>query len=150
MFFSDFCLEKEEEIFFGLKNGLYDVIGLGYGCFEASEYVFAQIQKQKRMQKLLLISPIIDIEAYRQNIMPIYQNSPYQGYLKKDKKVGVRQWDKERLEFIARNEVKIEVYLGRENKEYQDILELFGSFALIYCFNRVAFPLVEELKIFKK
>lgn len=150
MFFSDFCLEKEEEIFSGLKNSLYDVVGLGYGCFDAMEYVHMQMQKQKRVQKLLLISPVIDIENYKKNIISIYQTSPYQKYLRKNKKICAKQWDKEKLELLAHYGVKIEVYLGGDNKECQDILELFGNFALIYRFNRVIFPLARELEIFKR
>lgn len=147
-FFGNFSFELEEKSLqpFIKDLGCYDVVGLGYGCFMAIEYVLEELNKQHRIQKAILISPIIDFLSYQEIITKTYKKSCL---------ISLEDFDKKKqklnnLESIVPYGVKLEVYIGSKTQDFQKMIDLFRPFGLIYCFREKGFDIFDQLLSFKQ
>lgn len=157
LYFSGFCLENESEIFekYREKND-FTVSGFSYGAIKALEYA---LKSDKRVDKLQLFSPAFfndkDKKYIRLQLM-FFKKDPAKycdnflencGFSKKQKekyfKMGTYEqlqelleykWDGEILKKLLDKGIKIEVYLGRDDKiiDSSKALEFFKQFAEVY------------------
>ena len=162
-YFSGFCFENEKELFenFLIKSD-FCVAGFSYGAIKAFEYVYTlkdrvdtlQLfspaffqDKDERFKKLQLTAFKKDKEKYLKNF---YQNAlyPLEMDISRYKKVGTIEelsellnykWDKKKLDIITQKGIKIEVYLGKQDKiiNAEIVKEFFKPFATVYYFNRL-------------
>lgn len=141
-FYSGFSLQNESYLFEEyLNTSAYCVSGFSYGAIKAFEYVQEQIALSKRVDTLQLFSPAffqtkpekfkrLQLMAYRKSedaYLNQFMNSCFAPY---DKKIVQHtstlvdeleellhyQWDVEELKAIADKGIRIEVYLGGEDK----------------------------------
>lgn len=164
MYFNGFCLINEDELFneFIVKND-YSVSGFSYGAINALEYTLNMIKNNKRVDLLQLFSPSyfctqstkykrmqlihfnIDTQTYINNFI---NNASYPSKLEMNKYLCkgtytqletllYYEWNKEDLELLVKNNVKIEVYLGQKDKiiDTKKSKDFFINFAEIYFFN---------------
>lgn len=142
-FYSGFSL-KNEQHFFGtyISHSEYAVCGFSYGAIKAFRYVKEQLALKKRVDTLQLLSPAffsakdekfkkLQLLGYRKS-RELYLNEftkscflPY-----KEKKVEHNstdsieelqellyyEWSQDELQYLVKKGVKIEVYLGGEDK----------------------------------
>jgi surfactin synthase thioesterase subunit len=159
-FFSGFSLTGESHFFNDfLKNSEYCVAGFSYGAIKALEYVLAL---QKRIDTLQLFSPAFfqdRSEKFRRLQMMAYKKDS-QAYLKtfmdncfapqdiqKVSRVPTTQqelerllyyvWDAGKLEELTERGIKIEVYLGSEDRiiNSKEAKEFFLPYATTYMIN---------------
>ncbi|WP_457749619.1 pimelyl-ACP methyl ester esterase BioV [Sulfurimonas sp.] len=141
-FFSGFSLKNEAHFFDAyMYKSDFTVCGFSYGAIKAFEFTCKQIQKNKRVDTLQLFSPAffqskdekfkrLQLLAYTKNeniYLQQFINACFLPYERKDvaRSVTVKeeleelldyQWKKEELLKLSKKGVKIEVYLGSEDK----------------------------------
>ncbi len=157
-FFSGFCLENEKELFkeYLLEND-FTVAGFSYGAIKAFEEVYAT---NKRVDKIQLFSPAFfqtkdkkfkrmqlmffkkDSSAYCENFLKNVTH-PTNKDISKYFKAGTYEeleellyyeWDKHKLESLIKRGVKIEVFLGSDDKiiDAQKACDFFKDIATVY------------------
>lgn len=160
MYFSGFCLDNESEIFNEYKqNSEFVVSGFSYGCIKAIKSILDGELSQKRVDKLQLFSPAFfndkdkkyvrlqlmffkkDAQNYCENFL---ENCGFEdaaknkyftmGTYEELQELLEYKWDKETLEAIISKGIKIEVYLGGNDKiiDSSKALEFFKEFGEIY------------------
>ncbi len=169
-FFSGFSLENEEELFkeYIIKND-FTICGFSYGAIKAFKYV---LNLQTRIDLIQLFSPAFfqnkEMKFKRMQLMFIkkdklsycknfLQNISYPSSLKLNKyfKEGsfkeleellFYEWKKEDLQTLINNKIKIEVYLGFEDKiiNSNETCEFFKEFADVYYIKNVGHILQKE------
>ena len=157
-YFSGFCLDNEEELFneYLVKND-FTVSGFSYGAIKAFEEVFHTDQRVDRLQ---LFSPAFfqvkdkkfkrmqlmffkkDKKAYCENFLENVTYPTNIDILKYFKEGTYNQldellnyeWDKHKLKTVYEKGVKIEVFLGSDDKiiHSQKACDFFKSFATVY------------------
>lgn len=141
-FYSGFSLKNESHFFDGLiEDSDYTVCGFSYGAIKAFEHVKKQLDNGKRVDRLQLLSPAffqtktkefkrLQLMAYRRNeevYLRQFINSCFSPHDKKDVEHSVTildeldellnyEWSLPELQDIVDKGVKVEVYLGSEDK----------------------------------
>ncbi len=141
-FYSGFSLTQEEYLFEKyISESKYNVCGFSYGAIKALKHVQEQLAKKKRVDTLELFSPAffqtksekfkrLQLISYKKNkelYLKTFLKSCFLPYESKIlQHVSTRyeeleellyfQWKKEDLLSLAERGVKIEVYLGGEDK----------------------------------
>lgn len=141
-FYSGFYLKNEYVLFDKYINtSAYCVCGFSYGAIKAQEYVLNQLKLGKRVDTLQLLSPAffqtkeekfkrLQLVSYRknkENYLMNFINSCFCPHDKKDieycettikelDELLAHEWNKEKLKKLVQKGVKIEVYLGGEDK----------------------------------
>lgn len=141
-FYSGFSLKNESHFFDEfIKKSDYTVCGFSYGAIKALEYIKKQLSDDKRIDTLQLFSPAffqtktkefkhLQLMAYRRNeevYLRQFINACFSPHAKKDVEHSVTildeldellnyEWSLPELQDIADKGVKIEVYLGSEDK----------------------------------
>ena len=168
-YFSGFSLEKEESIFtdyLPLIHSDYDVVGFSYGAQRAFEFAYEKSQTQ-RIQRLILFSPAFfqtqkpsfvrtqlryfeaDTSAYIQQFL---LNTSSSVALKPFLKQGTREelegllnyvWDADKIKTLLARGVKIEVFLGEEDKiiDPQETRKFFEPLVTLYWLKEVGHSL---------
>jgi len=142
-FYSGFSLKNEQHFFDAYINpSEYTVCGFSYGAIKAFRYVKEQLALRKRVDTLQLFSPAffstkdekfkkLQLLGYRKS-RNIYLNEfiklcflPYtekkvehnnRDNIEELEELLYYEWNVEELQYLAKNGVKIEVYLGGEDK----------------------------------
>jgi len=157
-FFPGFCLKDEKEIFnnYLIEND-FTISGFSYGAIKAFEYI---LNSKKRFDLLQLFSPAFfqyqdekfkrvqlmffkkDKELYCRNFLRnVSYNSNVnmhkyskQGTFKELYELLNYIWIEEKLENLVHRGVKIEVYLGSEDKIIDSnlALEFFKQYSTVY------------------
>lgn len=157
-FFSGFCFFEESELFkeYVVKND-FTISGFSYGAIKAFEEV---LNSQKRVDKLQLFSPAFfqtqDAKFKRTQLMyfkkdenaytkTFLENVVYPQNLDISKyfKMGTAQeleellnyeWNEEKLQSVVDRGVKIEVFLGADDKIIDSLKakDFFVNFATVY------------------
>jgi len=157
LYFNGFCLKGEDELFceYKIDNDL-SVSGFSYGAQKACDYV---IQSEKRVDLLQLFSPAFfqnndkkykrmqlmffkkDATSYCKNFL---QNCGLNGKQSaKYFQMGLYEeleallnyvWDKEKLQLLQKKNIRLEVYLGSDDKiiDAEAAKEFFKEFAEVY------------------
>lgn len=141
-FYSGFSLKNEDYCFSDYINrSEYSVCGFSYGAIKAFEHVKEQLEAKKRIDSLQLISPAffqtkdekfkkLQLLGYRKNRDTYLKEFMSLCFLPYEKKVVERNensaeeleellyyvWNKDELKYIANKGVKIEVYLGADDR----------------------------------
>lgn len=141
-FYSGFSLKGEDHYFSDYINiSYYSVCGFSYGAIKAFQYAKEQLEAGKRVDTLQLISPAffqtkdekfkkLQLLGYRKNrdtYLKEFTASCFLPYVKKIVEHSQNsveeleellnyEWDIDELNTIAERGVKIEVYLGGEDK----------------------------------
>lgn len=166
MYFSGFCLKDEEVLFSNYREvGDFCISGFSFGAIKALQYTIKQLKNNKRVDKLQLFSPAFfidknikykrvqlmffkkDEEEYKNNFI---KNIAYPKNIDLSKYVSNGtygqldlllnfKWEKEDLEYIISNGVKIEVYLGGNDKIIDSFKakEYFKNFAEVYFIKKL-------------
>lgn len=157
-YFSGFCFDNEEELFtkYLVKND-FTISGFSYGAIKAFEKVY---NSKMRVDKLQLLSPAFfqnkDEKFKRMQLMYFSKNEKeyYEIFLKgvlyprimdlkKYFKIGTKKqlqellnytWDKNKLKTLIHRGVKIEIFLGEDDKiiDSEKVKEFFLDFATVY------------------
>lgn len=157
-YYSGFCLENESELFcdYATKND-FTRAGFSYGAIKAFEDV---LNSTKRVDLLQLFSPAFfqdkdkkykrmqlmffkkDANAYCNNFLENiaypkeFDTTPYfkQGSMEELDELLNYEWDKNKLQTLVNKGVRIEVYLGYEDKiiNSQKAKEFFVNYATVY------------------
>ncbi|DAB28588.1 MAG: hypothetical protein A2513_05085 [Sulfurimonas sp. RIFOXYD12_FULL_33_39] len=148
-FYSGFALKDEEHYFKEyINSSQYSVCGFSYGAIKAFLHVKEQLEIGKRVDTLQLFSPAffqtkdekfkkIQLMGYKKDKEAYLKNFSAACFLPYEKKVveynenSVEEleellyfkWNIEELKSIAQKGVKIEVYLGSEDK----IIDVLGA-----------------------
>jgi len=171
-YFSGFSLQNEQELFdFWLKGcSNYCVAGFSYGAIKAVEEV---LNSNKRVDRLILLSPAYfndkkesfkktqliyfkkDAKNYINNFLEnvaygskIDLNSYLKvGEYKELKELLYYNWDIKKLEKIATNGTKIEVFLAQNDKiiNSKEALKFFEKVASVY-FIKNANHILKEIE----
>ena len=161
MYFSGFCLENEKELFkeYIQKNN-FTVSGFSYGAIKAFKYTLEQIKNNKRVDTLQLFSPAYfvnknskykrlqlmffkkDENEYKNNFL---KNISYPSSTNLDKYLtnGTYtqlntllnyEWNENDFKILNNANVKIEVYLGSDDKIISTniALEFFKKYCEVY------------------
>ena len=169
-FFSGFSLENEEELFkeYIIKND-FTICGFSYGAIKARKYA---LNLKTRIDLIQLFSPAFfqnkEMKFKRMQLMffkkdklsyckNFLQNISYPSSLKLNKyfKEGsfeeleellFYEWKKEDLQTLINNKIKIEVYLGFEDKiiNSNETCEFFKEFADVYYIKNVGHILQKD------
>jgi len=141
-FYSGFSLKDEDHYFSDYINRSdYSVCGFSYGAIKAFQHVKEQLEAGKRVDTLQLISPAffqtkdekfkkLQLLGYRKNRDTYLKEFTASCFLPYEKKIVEHsqnsveeleellnyEWDIDELNTIAERGVKIEVYLGGEDK----------------------------------
>jgi hypothetical protein len=141
-FYSGFSLKNEEYLFKEYINeSLYSVCGFSYGAIKALHYVENELKNSQRVDRLQLFSPAffqtkdekfqrLQLMSYRKNrakymkqflascFAPYEEKIVEQGETNEDelKELLTFEWFASSLENLSKKGVKIEVYLGSEDK----------------------------------
>lgn len=141
-FFSGFGFQNESYLFKEyINNTKYCVVGFSYGAIKAYEYTKNRVKAKKRVDTLQLISPAffqtrdakfkrLQLLSYTKSeilYMKEFEKRCFEPYEKKilEHKKGTKQeleellnyeWDLDELEKLVNKGVKLEVYLGEEDK----------------------------------
>ncbi|PAF53439.1 hypothetical protein BKH42_05815 [Helicobacter sp. 13S00482-2] len=159
MHFSGFCFQGEEDLFSRFSHkSTYDVSGFSYGAQKACEEVVNRLNKSHRVHKLILYSPAFfqdKTEAYKRLQLSLFKKNKetyMQNFLKQ---IGINEenkryfkegnfndledllsynWDADKLEFIVKKGVCIEVFLGEcdEIIDAEIAKDFFASVAIVY------------------
>jgi pimeloyl-ACP methyl ester carboxylesterase len=158
-FYSGFSLKNESHFFdeFINKND-FTVCGFSYGAIKAFNYAVEQLACGKRVDTLQLFSPAffqsktkefkrLQLMAYRRNeevYLRQFINSCFSPHAKKDVEHSVTvmdeleellnyEWSLSDLQAVADKDVKIEVYLGGEDKiiDVESAREFFKQVATV-------------------
>lgn len=141
-FYSGFSLKNEEHCFSDYINrSEYSVCGFSYGAIKALQYTKERLEAGKRIDSLQLISPAffqtkekklikLQLLGYRKNRDAYLKEFMSSCFLPYEKKVVERNensaeeleellnyvWNKDELKNIVKKGVKIEVYLGADDR----------------------------------
>lgn len=141
-FYSGFSLKNEQHYFKEYTNfSDYSVCGFSYGAIKAFRHVKEQLELKKRVDTLQLFSPAffqtkddkfkkIQLMAYRKNrdlYLSEFIKSCFLPYSKKSiereensveelEELLYFKWNMDELKNLAQKGIKIEVYLGGEDK----------------------------------
>lgn len=141
-FYSGFSLKNEQHFFDAYINPSdYTVCGFSYGAIKAFRYVKEQLELQKRVDTLELFSPAffhtkddkfkkVQLMAYRKSkdiYLKEFIKSCFFPYIQRDieqeensieelEELLYFTWNIKDLKTLAKKGVKIEVYLGGEDK----------------------------------
>ena len=141
-FFSGFSLKNEECFFEEFINfSKYSVSGFSYGSIKAFRYVKERLEYKKRVDMLQLFSPVFfqsrsesfkklqlrSFEKNRQNYLNRFMTSCFFPYKQMDiemtqstldelEELLYYGWSVPELQSLSERGVKIEVYLGEEDK----------------------------------
>ena len=157
MYFNGFSLKNEEELFSQyLISTDFTVAGFSYGAIKAIEYA---LNSEKRIDRLQLFSPAYfndkDIKYKRMQLMyfkkdsrmycdNFLKNSGFpQGVLSRYFRQGDYSeleellnyvWDGNKLQKLVDKNIKIEVFLGSDDKiiDSNEALEFFRKFSEVY------------------
>jgi len=161
LYFSGFCLKNEEELFSEyLISNDFTVSGFSYGAIKAFEYTLDLIKNNKRVDLLQLFSPSFfqeedkkfkrmqimyfkkDENAYINNFLNNiqYPNKIEVNKYLKSGSIGELEillnytWKEEDLQLLVDSNVKIEVYLGGNDKiiNSNDAKEFFRNFSEVF------------------
>ena len=162
MYFSGFCLKNEDELFdeYLIKND-FTISGFSYGAIKAFEYALVT---QKRIDKLQLLSPAFfndkdtkykrmqlmffkkDNKTYCENFLnncglnKIQSKKYFQmGSFEQLNELLYYVWDKDKLETLLKKGIKIEVFLGADDKiiNSNKAKEFFRDFGYIYYIKNI-------------
>jgi len=164
MFFSGFGLKDELELF-DLKLNQFEIAGFSYGSIKAFELTLNRIKEHKRVNRLILLSPVFfeqkdekfkkmqliffkkDKNTYIKNFLKniVYPaNIDITKYLSNANYDDLKQllnykWDLQKLKYLKKNGVIIEVYLGELDKiiDSYEALEFFKKIAEVYFVKNV-------------
>jgi len=161
LYFSGFCLSNEKILFKEyIEDNDFTVSGFSYGAIKAFEYTLKSIKLGNRVDKLQLFSPAYfmnetekfkrlqliffkknEIE-YKNNFIKniIYPSDINMNkyivngkYEELDKLLNY-QWDIEEFELLLKRNIKIEVFIGSEDKiiNSEKAKEFFKNFSDVY------------------
>jgi len=166
LYFSGFCLQNDVELFEDyIELGDFNIAGFSYGAIKAFEYALKQVQNNKRVQKLQLFSPAFfqdknkkykrlqlmffkkDEQEYKNNFITNIAK-PSNINLSKYLTSGTYEqldillnyeWEKEDFEVLINAGVKIEVFLGSDDKiiNSKNALEFFRQYSEVYFIKNV-------------
>lgn len=148
-FYSGFSLENESHFFEEyIKHSDYTVCGFSYGAIKALTYVKSELQKGKRVDTLQLFSPAffqilpaklkrVQVMGYKKNSEEYLKNfiqtcfTPFSSKTIKHSKHSLGEleellnyeWIKSDFVALQNKGVKIEVYLGAEDK----VIDVVGA-----------------------
>lgn len=157
-YFSGFCLENESELFDEYRQiNDFTVSGFSYGAIKAFEEV---LNSEQRVDTLQLFSPAFfqtqdkkfkrmqlmffkkDAQAYCDNFL---ENISYPSSIDTNKYFNLGtfeqleelltyEWDEDKLQALVDRGVKIEVFLGQEDKiiDSKKANDFFVKFATVY------------------
>jgi len=166
LYFSGFCLQNDKELFQDyIEYSDFNIAGFSYGAIRAFEYALNQVKNNKRVQKLQLFSPAFfqdqnkkykrlqlmfykkDEVEYKNNFIKNiakHSNSDLSKYLSDGTYEQLDtllnyEWKSCDFELLINSGVKIEVYLGSDDKIINSInaLEFFKEFAEVYFIKNV-------------
>lgn len=157
LYFSGFCLENESELFKEyLQDSDFTVSGFSYGAVKVLKYA---LDTDKRIDKLQLFSPAFfndkdkkyirlqlmffkkDPEKYCENFLANcgFANEQKDKYFKPGTYGQLQElleykWDEETMKMLLDKGIKLEVYLGSEDKiiDSSKALEFFKKFGEVY------------------
>ncbi len=162
LFFSGFSLENEQELFKEyLQDTQYCVSGFSYGAQKAFEYV---LNTSKRVDRIQLFSPAFfqdkdkkfkrmqlmffnkDAQAYCENFLNNCQEGSsnkqlelyfQMGNLEDLESLLNYEWDQEKLEQLKQKNIKLEVYLGGNDKiiDSKNAKDFFVNFGTVYFYK---------------
>jgi surfactin synthase thioesterase subunit len=166
LYFSGFCLENDLELFQEyIEIGDFNIAGFSYGAIKAFEYAINEVQNNKRVQKLQLFSPAffqdqnkkykrLQLMFYKKDEVA-YKNNFIQN-IAKPSDINLEQylttgtyeqldillnyeWKTEDFELLSNAGVKIEVYLGSDDKiiNSTNALEFFRQYTEVYFIKNV-------------
>ncbi len=165
-YFSGFGLQREWPLFADiLERSDFCICGFSYGAQKALQEAIKRVENGKRVEKLQLISPAyfahLSKEAKHKEIVAFAKNPktylklfykrvvypssfdivPFkkEPTLSELKELLLYEWRVEDLAFLQESGVKIEVYLGSEDKIVNPVLarKFFSSFAQVYSIKSV-------------
>ena len=164
LYFNGFSLKNEQELF-ALELKEFDIAGFSYGAIKAFEVAYNKIKNHKRVNKLILLSPAFfqdkdnkfkrmqliffqkDKQSYINNFLNnvIYPSTIdilhylQEGTFKQLQELLYYQWDKDKLNFLVKNGVILEIYLGQKDKiiNSNKAKEFFQEFGEIYFIKNV-------------
>ncbi|WP_198306355.1 pimelyl-ACP methyl ester esterase BioV [Arcobacter vandammei] len=160
-FFSGFCFENECELFSEyLEKGDFILSGFSFGAIKAFQKA---LEKQERVDKIQLFSPAFfqtkdekfkkmqkmffkkDEVAYIKNFLENVKSpksADISNYFKKGSFEELEEllnfvWSRENLEKLVQKGIKIEVFLGGNDKiiDSFEAKEFFKDFATVYYFK---------------
>ena len=141
-FYSGFSLKKEQYLFSDfLNDSEYSVAGFSYGAIKALEEVQVRLKEGKRVDRLILLSPAffqskpkkfkkLQLMGFRKNkdiYLKQFLDSCFSPYEKKlieytdstieelDELLNY-EWNSDHFKQIEEKGIKVEVYLGAEDK----------------------------------
>ena len=157
LYFSGFSLKNEKELFSSyIKKSDFIISGLSYGAIKALEYV---LETKKRVDKLQLFSPAFfnnKDKKYKRMQLMFFKKDPKKycdnflkncGFLKDDatqyfhmgsfeelQELLDYTWDEKKLQKLLDKNIKIEIYLGGNDKiiDSKEALEFFKNFGEVY------------------
>jgi hypothetical protein len=157
LYFSGFSLKDEQQLFKDyIKENDFTVSGFSYGAIKAFEYT---LQTEKRIDLLQLFSPAFfhdkDTKYKRMQLMFFNKNSSQycdsfltncgfdknevhkyfkEGSVEELEKLLNYVWDEDKLQKIIEKNIRIEVYLGSDDKiiNSHEALEFFKKFCEVY------------------
>ncbi|WP_305862978.1 pimelyl-ACP methyl ester esterase BioV [Helicobacter cholecystus] len=160
-YFSGFCFTNERELFshLPLTQDLFTLTGFSYGAIRAFKMALLSIQKGKRIQTLNLLSPAffqaqstafikMQLLGFRKNPQNYMKNflslcghceEKYfkAGTLEQLEELLYFKWQEEELEQLLNCGVKINVFLGGEDKIIPSLKakDFFLPYATIYFYK---------------
>lgn len=160
-YFSGFCFANERELFshLPLTQDLFTITGFSYGAIKAFRSALKSVQECQRIQTLNLLSPAFfqtqspafikmqllgfrkDSQSYIQNFLSLCGHHKEQyfksGNLEELQDLLTYQWKKEEIEELLKNGVKINVFLGGEDKIIPSlkVQEFFLPYATVYFYK---------------
>ncbi|MBN2721288.1 MAG: pimelyl-ACP methyl ester esterase BioV [Campylobacterales bacterium] len=162
-FFSGFCLKNEQELFESfLDQTDYTVAGFSYGAQKAIEYALSTTQ---RIERIILLSPAFfktqsksflraqmhyfsaDKDKYIQNFLTNISlpNSKIDlekyisdGSIQQLEKLLTYEWDEDMLISLNNRGIKIEVFLGEEDRiiDSKSALDFFSKYSTTYLIKK--------------
>jgi len=163
MYYNGFCLKGEKELFkeYIIEND-YTIQGFSYGAIKAFENALDMLDKNKRIDLVQLFSPAYfndkdkkykrlqllyfgkDANLYSQNFLKNcgFDKTNMDKYFNLGSKEELEEllyyeWDREKLKQLVYNNIKVEVYLGKNDKiiSFQDTFDFFIEFSDVYVLN---------------
>lgn len=160
-YFSGFCFENESKIFshLPLVQNTFTLTGFSYGAIKAFKYALQSVKEGKRIQTLNLLSPAFfqtqspafikmqilgfrkDSQSYIQNFLTLCGNPSAKyfklGTLEELEELLYFEWREQDLKILIDNGVKINVFLGREDKIIPALQakEFFLPYSVVYFYK---------------
>ncbi|MEA3316253.1 MAG: pimelyl-ACP methyl ester esterase BioV [Campylobacterota bacterium] len=163
LYYNGFCLDGEKELFkdYIIEND-YTIQGFSYGAIKAFEKVYSMLKENKRVDLIQLFSPAFfndkdkkykrmqllyfgkDANLYSQNFLKNcgFSSLNMDRYFKLGSKDELEEllyyeWDKAKLKELIDKNIKVEVYLGKNDKiiSFENTFDFFIEFADVYVLN---------------